>query len=171
MTAARQSHTATLLNDGRVLLAGGDSYSGVYPSLVYDGSLATADLYTPAILVPGPAVLTVSGDSSSPGAIVHAATGRLVTADNPAVAGELLQIPCTHLNDGSSIRPRVIIGDVLAELLSSTSATDAAGVRRLTVRMPTLVGSGPDVRVLLRYIGRTSNAVMLAARPAVPPER
>jgi hypothetical protein len=167
MTAARETHTATLLNDGRVLLAGGVSYGGI--GLFY-GSLATADLYTPAILVPAPTVLTVSGDSSSPGAIVHAATGLLVTADNPAVAGELLQIPCTHLNDGSSILPRVIIGGVLAELLSSTSANDATGVTRLTVRMPTLIGSGSDVRVLLRYIGRTSNPVMLAARPVVSPE-
>ena len=103
MTAAREMHTATLLDDGRVLLAGGVSYGG---GLFY-GSLATADLYTPAILVPAPTVLTVSGDSRSPGAIVHAATGLLVTADNPAVAGELLQIPCTHVNDGSSILPRV----------------------------------------------------------------
>ena len=166
MTAARETHTATLLDDGRVLLAGGVSYGGI--GLFY-GSLATAELYTPAILVPAPTVLTVSGDSSSPGAIVHAATGLLVTADNPAVAGELLQIPCTHLNDGSSILPRVIIGGALAELLSSTSANDATGVTRLTVRMPTLVGSDSGVRVLLRYIGRTSNPVMLAARPVVSP--
>jgi hypothetical protein len=166
MTAARETHTATLLKDWRVLLAGGVSYGGI--GLFY-GRLATADLYTPRILVPAPTVLTVSGDSSRPGAIVHAATGRLVTADDPAVAGELLQIPCTHLNDGSSILPRVIIGGVLAELLSSTSANDATGVTRLTVRMPTLVGSGSDVRVLLRYIGRTSNPVMLAAWPVVSP--
>lgn len=160
MTAARETHTATVLNDGRVLMAGGQSYGGIG---VFYGSLGTAELYTPAVLVPAPTLLTVSGDSSSPGAIVHAATGQLVTAANPAIAGELLQIPCTNLNDGSIVRPRVIIGGVPAELLSSTSASDATGVTRLTVRMPTLVASGSAVRVVLRYIGRTSNPVMLAA--------
>ena len=167
LTAARETHTATLLNDGRVLMAGGQSYGGI--GLFY-GMTATAELYNPAVLVPAPTLLTVSGDSSSPGAIVHATTGQLVTADNPAVAGELLQIPCTNLNDGSIIPPRVIIGGVLAELLSSTSANDATGVTRLTVRMPALVASGSAVRVVLRYIGRTSNPVMLAARQFAPPE-
>jgi len=96
--------------------------------------------------------------------IRSAATRQLATTDNPAVAGELLQIPCIGLSDGSIIPPRVIIGGVLTELMSSTSADGATGVTRLTVRMPTLVAGGPAVGVVLRYIGRTSNQVMLAAR-------
>jgi hypothetical protein len=166
MTAARETHTATVLNNGRVLVAGGSSYGGIG---VFYGSSAAADLYTPPVIVTAPTLLTVSGDSSA-GAIVHAATGQLVTADHPAVAGELLQIPCTNLNDGSIIRPRVIIGGVPAELLSSTSANDSTGITRLTVRMPALVASGSVVRVVLRYIGRTSNPVMLAAQQLAPPE-
>jgi hypothetical protein len=58
----------------------------------------------------------------------------------------------------------VIIGGVLTQLVSSTSADGATGVTRLIVRMPTLVAAGPAVGVVLRYIGRTSNRVMLAAR-------
>jgi hypothetical protein len=160
MAAARQTQTATVLNDGRVLMAGGNSYGGI--GLFY-GSTATAELYTPAVLVPAPTLLTVAGDSST-GAIVHAATGQSVTAGNPAVVGELLQIPCTNLNAGSSIPPRVIIGGVLAELLLPASATDATGVTRLTVRMPTLAASASPVRVVVRYIGRTSNPVTLATQ-------
>jgi hypothetical protein len=167
MTAARETHTATVLNDGRVLMAGGNSYGGI--GLFY-GSSATAELYTPAVLVPAPTLLTVPGDSVT-GAIGHGATGQLVTADNPAVAGELLQVPCTNLNNGSVIRPQVVIGGVAAELLASMSGDDATGVTRLTVRMPAVAASGSAVRVMVRYIGRTSNPVMLAAQQGAPPER
>jgi uncharacterized protein (TIGR03437 family) len=165
MTVARETHTATVLNDGRVLIAGGSSYGGIG---VFNGSLATAELYTPAVLVPAPTLLAVPGDTIGSGAIVHAATGRFVTANNPAVAGELLQIPCTNLNDESIILPRVIIGGVSAELLSWASADNEIGLTRLTVRMPALIASGAAVRVVLRYIGRTSNPVMLAAQQVAP---
>jgi hypothetical protein len=166
MTVAREAHTATVLNDGRVLIAGGTSYGGIG---VFYGSSATAELYTPTVLVPAPTLLTVPGDSIT-GAIVHGGTGQLVTAENPAVAGELLQIPCTHLNEGSIIRPQVIIGGVAAELLLSMSSDDATGVTLLAVRTPALVASGAAVRVVVRYIGRTSNPVMLATHQLAPAE-
>jgi hypothetical protein len=57
MTTGRELHTATLLNDGTVLITGGDQY---WPtSLGGDGGrdsasavLASAEIYTPAVLVP-----------------------------------------------------------------------------------------------------------------------
>jgi len=46
MTRSRELHAATLLNDGTVLITGGDEI--VWPS----GILASAEIYTPAVLVP-----------------------------------------------------------------------------------------------------------------------
>jgi hypothetical protein len=51
MTAPRSSHTATLLNDGRVLIAGGFAWLSSAGPVVYP---ATEELYTPATLVPAP---------------------------------------------------------------------------------------------------------------------
>jgi hypothetical protein len=59
MQAYRWNHTATLLNDGRVLIAGGVSFVGSVSPNGYSGrfdNLSSAELYTPAVLV-GPPVL------------------------------------------------------------------------------------------------------------------
>jgi hypothetical protein len=49
MQKGREGHTATLLRDGRVLLAGGVFYQDVG---IFLGSLDTADLYTPTTTLP-----------------------------------------------------------------------------------------------------------------------
>src|SRR5207249_1641354 len=126
MTSARDSHTATLLPDGTVLIAGGSAGSGqgflasaeVYdPSagafaavgdmmesrgfgttatLMHDGrvlitggtavnpfrSIASAEFYTPSILVPPPTLLSASGDGQGQGAIFHTATHQIALSDN-----------------------------------------------------------------------------------------
>ena len=80
MAIARETHTATLLGDGRVLMAGGVSYGGIG---IYHGGLANAELYTPDMLVPTPALVSLSGDGRGQGAIYHAGTTHVATRDDP----------------------------------------------------------------------------------------
>lgn len=61
MQGGREGHTATLLRDGRVLLAGGSFFEDVG---VFLGSLDTADLYTPGALDAPVPVFPVDGDTT-----------------------------------------------------------------------------------------------------------
>ena len=75
MTSARQEHTATLLANGKVLVAGGRSGSGT-------AGLATAELYDPA-------TKTWATTGSMTGARrLHAAV-RLPTSSNPTTSGKV----------------------------------------------------------------------------------
>jgi hypothetical protein len=49
MTEPREFHQATLLNDGRVLITGGEHYGGIG---IFYGSLSSAELYVPHVLIP-----------------------------------------------------------------------------------------------------------------------
>ena len=89
MAVQREVHTATLLNDGRVLVAGGVSYGGIG---AFYGTETNAELYHPQVLIPAPRLLTVSGDAGRQGEILHGGAGRVVTADDPATAGEILEV-------------------------------------------------------------------------------
>jgi hypothetical protein len=173
MTVPRGVHTATLLDDGRVLIAGGVYYGGIG---AFFGSLASAELYTPPVLMPAPALLSLSGDGRGPGAILHAGTrhvapgnsaiaGEVPSSTNPAVIGEAVEIYCTGLGDGSSrIPPVVTIGGRRAEVLFVGKVRGFAGVNEVHVRVPNGVVPGPAVSVRLTYFGRTSNEVTISVR-------
>ena len=94
MTARRADHTATVLNDGRVLVTGGVYEGGI--GILY-GNLSSAEIYAPPLLLPAPVLFSMSGDGKGQGAIWHATTGTLASADNPAVAGEVLSMYTTSL--------------------------------------------------------------------------
>ena len=150
MTVARGGHTATLLNDGRVLLAG-----GVGPSV-------SAELYTPAMLVPSPRLFSVSGDGKGQSAIWHSASGDLVSPGSPAVAGEVLSMYTNNLTEGAVIPPQVAIGGRLAEVLYFAGAPGYPGYSQVNFRVPSGIAQGPAVGVRLNYLGRPSNEVTLA---------
>ena len=156
MTTPRNYHTATLLPDGLVLIAGGSGGSNI-------SVLSTAELYCPEVAVPAPVLFSLSGDARGQGAIWHAQTGQIASADNPAVAGEALSMYTTSLIDGGVIPPRMAIGGRLAEVLYFGSS-GYPGYNQVNFRVPNGVASGPTVPVRLTYLGRPSNQVTLGVR-------
>ena len=156
MVMARCVHTATLLNNGRVLIAGGDAGVGL--------SLSQAELYTPSVLVPAPVLLSLSGNAAGQGAILHAGTARVVTESDPALAGEVLEIYGTGLNTSGVIVPQIAIGGKLAEVLYFGNAPGFPGLNQMNVRVPTGIGPGAAVPVRLNYLNRPSNAVTIGIR-------
>jgi hypothetical protein len=161
MAQARGVHTATLLKDGRVLIAGGVSYGGIG---IFHGSLASAELYTPDVLVSAPVLVSVSGDGDGQGAIFHAGTSHVATPDDPAAAGDLLDISSTGLSHENVIPPQIAVGGRLAQVISFGAAPGISGVTLIRVRLPSGVAPGPAVPVRLTYLDRPSNQVTIAVK-------
>jgi hypothetical protein len=90
MTIHRVQHTSTLLADGTVLIAGGETFDGV------PRQLDTAEIYRPAVVLPAPVLLSLSQGNVTQGAILQGGTNRIVSRDDPALAGEALEIYCTR---------------------------------------------------------------------------
>ena len=159
VVASRYGHTATLLKDGRVLIAGG---LGVATSPCGNSLPILAEVYTPNSVAPPPVLLSVS--ASGQGAILHASTQQLVSPQNPAVAGEALEIYGTGLINGAVIPPQVAIGGRMAEVLFFGMAPGYDKLNQINVRVPGGIGSGQQVPVRLNYLSRPSNEVTITFR-------
>jgi len=152
MAENREGHTATLLPDGTVLIAGG----GI--NLL---GTATGEIYHPNVLIPAAVLFSLSGDGRGQGAIWHATTGEIASPSSPAVAGEALSMYTTSLVDGGVIPPQVAIGGRLAEVLYFGDAPGYPGYSQVNFRVPSGVTPGPSVSVRLNYLNRPSNEVTI----------
>jgi hypothetical protein len=161
--SARYAHTATLLNNGQVLVVGGSTTVGGSGS-AFTSAIASAELYAPAVVVPAPALFSLSGDGHGQGTIWHAQTGQIASADSPAVAGEALSMYTTSLADSGVIPPLISIGGRLAEVLYFGTAPGYPGYNQVNFVVPGGVPPGPAVPVRLMYIGRSSNAVTVGVQ-------
>ncbi|HEY1337861.1 MAG TPA: hypothetical protein VGF59_10150 [Bryobacteraceae bacterium] len=164
LTTYRQDHAATLLQDGTVLITGGASPVGSPLDLGAYGFSATdtAELYHPARVFPAPGLLSLNG--SSQGAVLHAGTGRVVSAGDPAAPGEPIEIYATGLMDSSVVPPLVAIGGRAAEILYFGNAPGLSGVNQINVRVPNGLHPGAAVSIQMSYLGRSSNAVTIGVQ-------
>jgi uncharacterized protein (TIGR03437 family) len=147
--------------DGRVLLAGGIYLDSRTQRVEPPNILASAEIYTPPNLTPTATLLSLAGDGRGQGAIQHADTGRVVSADNPATVGEVIVINCTGFLDGSISPPQIAVGGRAAEILSFGMAPGDTGLNQVTVHVPTGLTPGSAVPVRMNYLGRHSNEVTI----------
>jgi Galactose oxidase, central domain len=166
LASPRYGHTATLLNNGQVLITGGSATAGGNSQPVGSSisGLSSAELYTPAVLVPAPVLFSISGDGRGQGAIWHAATGQLVSVAAPATAGEILSMYATGLMEGGVIPPQVAVGGRLAQIQFFGDAPGYPGYYQVNFQVPAGVAAGSTVPVRLTYLGRSSNRVTMGVQ-------
>jgi hypothetical protein len=150
MLAPREGHTATWIEQlGGVLIAGGTQRT--------PAALASAELYIPPDRTFSPVgVLFAPQALGSIPAILHAGTARIVSARDPAVRGEALELYAMGLVQGSPVPPQVSVGGRLAEVLYFGEAPGYPGVSQINIRVPSDIEQRPDSRVWFKYLGRLS---------------
>jgi Galactose oxidase, central domain len=159
MITDRLGHTATLLNSGQVLITGGVTVSQSFPFLQWS-YLASAELYSPTVMIRAPMLFSLSSDGKGQGAIWDGITGKLASSSSPAIAGEILSMYTREL--GNVIPPQVAVGGRLAEIQYFGDAPGYPGYIQVNFRVPDGITPGSAVPVRLIYLGRSSNEVTIA---------
>jgi uncharacterized protein (TIGR03437 family) len=116
------------------------------------------------VLVSSPVLYSIPGAATNQGAILHAGTSRLVTANDPATPGEAIEIFGTGLTEGGAIAPQVSIGGRLAQVLFFGDAPGYPGLNQVNVTVPTGITPGASVGVWWNYLGRPSNTVTIGVQ-------
>jgi Kelch motif len=154
LTTPRYGHTATLLRDGTVVIAG-----GVKASFLDSVPIATAEIYTPVVTRSAPVILQAADGQA---AILHGSTEQPVSPEKPAVGGEALEIYATGLIESGRVPPQVFIGGLMAEVLYFGNAPGYPTLNQVNVRLPSGISAGPAVPVRLIYLNRPSNEVTIS---------
>lgn len=144
MITGRDLPRLTLLSDGRVLISGRETYD---KSSGQHSATSTAELYASTVLVSAPELFSTSGDGKGQGAVWNAQTGRIASADNPAVAGEALSMYTTSLASNGVIPPQVALNGRLAEVLCFGDAPGYPGYYQVNFLVPSGVAPGTAVAV------------------------
>lgn len=116
-----------------------------------------------------PSLFTLSGGTA---AALHAATGQVVTASNPAVPGEYVSLfgtglGPTSLSNGLNIAqttPSVSIGGDQAAVTFAGRAPGFVGLDQINVQIPSSIQPAAQVAVSATSGNRTSNTVLLAVQ-------
>jgi len=158
MVGPRIAHTATLLNNGKVLVAGGTDGNGnsISTAEIYDpitgtfaatGSMITARAHFAATLLPNGKVLVTGGLDTSGNPLVTAELYDPTAGTFSATTGNMVYVHASHtatlLNTG-----KVLIvgwGNATAELFDPSSGTFAATGNMVEARVShtaTLLSSG-----------------------------
>jgi hypothetical protein len=161
MITERGVPAASLLPDGTTLVAGG--WGGVPPIPGQDPS-TTAEIYHPANPIKSPALFTTSTGQA---VVWNGVTGALVSPGKvyvPAQAGDILSTYTNNLIEGGVIPPQVSVGGKSAKILHFGDAPGYPGYSQVNFQVPAGVTAGSSVPVVLSYIGRSSNTVMIGVQ-------
>jgi len=161
MMTARVSPAASLLPDGTTLVAGG--WGGV-PPIPGQAPSTTAEIYHPANPIKAPALLTTSTGQA---VVWNGVTGAFVSPGGafvPAQAGDILSTYTNNLIEGGMIPPQVSVGGKAAKILYFGDAPGYPGYFQINFQVPAGVTAGSSVPVVLSYIGRSSNTVMIGVQ-------
>jgi hypothetical protein len=111
-----------------------------------------------------PTLLSISGDGRGQGAILHPGTSRVVSAGDPARAGEALEMYATGLLYGCPLPRELTVGGQAAAILYFGKAQGLPGKDQVNVQVPSGIAPGPSVRVHLTCGNGASNEVTIGVQ-------